>query len=98
MIIYIDGDCKCHTTNPDGTFREFEVPFFDGKCQTFIEGHRYCPPGESYVRDDGEVFQGRCMTTWKPYAELDAAQRQYEQAQLADMENALKILLGGETA
>ena len=28
MKIYIDEFCKCHTENPDGAFREFEVPQF----------------------------------------------------------------------
>ena len=78
MKIYIDSNCKCHTTNPDGTFREFDVPFFDGKCQTFIEGHRYCPHNESYTSDKGEVFHGECIVLWKPYFELAAAQAQYE--------------------
>lgn len=95
MKIYIDKECKCHTTNPDGAYREFDVPFFDGKCKAFIEGHRYCPEGESYIRDDGEVFHGECRTLWKPYSELDAAQREYERQKLADAEAALAILLGG---
>ena len=78
MIIYIDDECRCHTTNPDGVYRAFEVPFFDGKCKTFIEGHRYCPQGESYTREDGEVFDGECRTPWELYNELAAAQAQYE--------------------
>ena len=78
MKVFVDTEFKCHTSNPDGVFREFEVPFFDGKCKTFIEGHRYCPEGESYTRDDGKVFYGECYTAWKPYDELDAAQAQYE--------------------
>lgn len=89
MKIYIDNECKCHTTNPDGNFRAFDVPSFDGKCQTFIEGHRYCPADESYVRDDGEVFCGECKVPWKPYNELDEAQRAYEQQQIAEYESAL---------
>lgn len=92
MKIYIDSDCKCHTTNLDGTFREFEVPWFDGKCKTFIEGHRYCPEGESYVRDDGEVFYGEQITAWKPYSELDSAQREYERQLIAEYEAALKTV------
>ena len=96
-MIYIDSNYCCHTTNPDNTFRQFDVPFFHGKCQTFIEGHRYCPVGESYVREDGEAFSGECIVAWKPYDELEAAQREYERERLADAENALAILLGGET-
>ena len=89
MKIYIDSEFKCHTTNPDGAFREFDVPYFDGKCKTFIEGYRYCPEGESYPRDDGEVFYGECVAPWKPYEELDAAQREYEQVKLAQYEQEL---------
>lgn len=92
MRVYIDEECKCHTTNPNGVYREFEVPFFDGKCQTFIEGFRYCPDGESYTREDGEVFRGECYTAWKPYSTLEAAQREYERVLIADMQNALNKL------
>lgn len=93
--IYIDSNKHCHTTNPNGDYREFDVPYFDGKCQEYIEGCIYCPEGESYVRDDGEVFHGECHTFWQPSGMLDAAQREYERKKLADAENALAILLGG---
>lgn len=95
-IIYIDSDFKCHTLN-DGTKREVETDFFDGKCATFIEGYRFIPSGESWTREDGEVFKGEMITPWKNYDELDAAQRAYERQQLTDAENALAILLGGAT-
>ena len=78
MKIYTDKECKCHVSNPDGIYREFDVSGFDDKCQTFIEGHRYCPKDESYTREDGEVFFGECITLWKDYNELAAAQAQYE--------------------
>ena len=97
MKICIDSEYHCHTTNPDGTFREIETEFFNGKCQTFIEGYRYVPSGESYTREDGEIFTGEMIAPWKPYDELDAAQREYEREKLADAENALAILLGGES-
>ena len=87
MKIYTDEECKCHTANTDGTFQEFDVPYFDNKCQSFIEGHRYCPEGGSYTREDGEIFRGGCVVPWKLYDRLDAAQAQYE-AMLADMDNA----------
>lgn len=102
MIVYIDNDFKCHTTNPDGTFREVVLSesardFFANKCTTFIEGYRLKPDGETWVRDDGEVFSGgEMIAPWKDYAQLDAAQREYEREQLADAENALAILLGGD--
>lgn len=95
--IYIDSDFKCHTVN-DGTMAPVEEEFFDGKCKTFIEGYRLKPEGETWVREDGIVFSGgKMITPWKDYAELDAAQREYERELLADAENALAILLGGDT-
>ena len=84
-IIYIDSDFKCHVTN-DGTYTAVETDFFDGKCDTFIEGHRLKPEGKTFVREDGEVFSGgRMITPWKDSRELAAAQAQYEadQAELA---------------
>ena len=74
-----------------------ETDAFDGKCDTYIAGYRLIPSGESWTRSDGVVFTGEMVAPWKPYDELDAAQRQYEREQMADMENALAILLGGET-
>lgn len=96
MKIYIDIEFKCHTTD-DGTMTAVEHPFFDGKCDAYVEGYRFIPAGESWTRSDGEVFQGEMIAPWKPYAELDAAQREYERARLADAEKALAILLGGDT-
>lgn len=84
MKIYIDSECHCHTTNQDGAFREVEDKFFDGKCKTFVEGYCY-DDSKGYVQ----------IYPWKPYDELDAAQREYERQKLADAENALAILLGG---
>ena len=83
MKIFIDSDFKCHTTNADGTYIEIEVNFFDDKCTIFIEGYRFVPSGESWIREDGVVFPGEMITPWKPYAELAAAQAQYE-ADLAE--------------
>lgn len=92
MKIYIDSDCKCHIVN-DGTMRAVEDEFFDGKCDDFVEGHRLKPAGETWVREDGEVFTGgKMITPWKPYSELDSAQREYERALILDMQNALNKL------
>lgn len=89
--IFIDSDFKCHSVN-DGTMTAVETDWFDGKCDAFIEGYRFVPSGERWTRSDGEVFTGEMIAPWKPYAELDAAQRQYEQALILDMQNALNKL------
>lgn len=82
--IYIDSEFKCHTIN-DGTMTAVETAFFDGKCDSFIEGYRFVPFGESWTRPDGVVFAGEMVSPWKDYNILAAYQRQYEtmQAELA---------------
>ena len=86
--IYLDSDFKCHVTD-DGTMTAVETDFFDGKCDAFIEGYRFVPSGESWTRSDGTVFTGEMIAPWRDYNELDAAQRQYEQAMIAQYESAL---------
>ena len=81
--IYIDSDFKCHTTNQGGVYTAVETDVFDGKCDVYIEGYRYVPAGSTWTRSDGVVFAGEMVTPWKLWAELDAAQREYEREQLA---------------
>jgi pyridoxal biosynthesis lyase PdxS len=92
-MFYIDADYKCHVNN-DGTMREFDSPFFAGKCDEFIEGHRFVPDGEEWVREDGEVFRGEMISAWKDYTELRIAQLEYEvekaKAEGADLMAALE--------
>lgn len=78
--IYIDEDFRCHTVN-DGTMTAVETSRFDGKCAEYIEGYRFVPAGESWTRSDGRVFHGEMIAPWKPYSELDDAQRAYERGQ-----------------
>lgn len=77
MKIYIDSDYKCHVYD-DGTMREFDVPFFEGKCDAFIEGYRYVPQGETWMRADAEVFRGEMIAPWQDYLSLYLAQLMYE--------------------
>jgi hypothetical protein len=95
MKIYIDAEFKCHVAD-DGTMTSVETDFFNGRCDAFIEGYRFIPSGETWTCSNGDVFAGEMIAPWKPYDELDAAQREYERELLADAENALAILLGGE--
>lgn len=87
MTIYIDSDFKCHTSPGDG-LTAVETDAFDGKCDTYIEGYRFVPTGSTWVREDGTSFQGEMVSPWKPWQELDKAQRDYEQEQIAEY-NAL---------
>jgi hypothetical protein len=88
MKIYIDNDYKCHVSPGEG-LREFDLPYFDSKCETFIEGYRYVPAGEEWIRSDGEVFKGEMIAPWKNYTELYIAQLEYD---LADADAALNEL------
>ena len=90
-MIYVDVDYKCHTENADGR-TAVETDFFDGKCTEFIEGYRFVPAGQTWTRSDGAVFTGEMVCPWTDYAALDAAQREYERQQLADMKAALALL------
>ena len=96
--IYIDSDFKCHLSD-DGTMTPVETDFFDYICDTMLEGYRFVPAGETWTRDDGEIFDGEMIAPWKPWQELDAAQLAYERdrytalsEELADAKAALAIL------
>lgn len=80
--IYIDSDFKCYTTSGEG-LTAIETDAFDGKCDAYIEGYRFIPSGQTWTREDGVVFTGEMIAPWKPWAELDAAQREYEREQYA---------------
>jgi hypothetical protein len=71
---------------------EIQTDFFDGKCDAFVEGYRFVPSGEIWTRSDGVLFVGEMISPWKPYSELDAAQRQYEKQLLAEYAEALKVV------
>ena len=75
--IYIDSDFKCHVAD-DGTFTAVETEFFDGKCDTFVEGYRFVPSGETWTRPDGAIFTGEMIAPHTNYSILAAAQAQYE--------------------
>lgn len=88
MTIYIGNDYKCHVTD-DGTMTAVDTDVFDGKCDAYIEGYRFVPSGETWTREDGEVFEGCMVAPWMDWATLDAAQREYEREQYEDMRAAL---------
>ena len=97
MTIYIDSDYKCYVSAAEGR-RTIETNEFDGKCPEWIESFRFVPAGETWTREDGEVFT-EMMASWKDLREAYAAQAVYveqqlstAQAQAADMQAALNVL------
>lgn len=77
MTVYLDKDFKCHLID-DGTMLEVETPFFDNKCQTFIEGYRYIPQGYSWTNNRGVTFNGEMISPHRDYTELRQAQEMYD--------------------
>ena len=95
--IYIDTDFKCHVKD-DGTMTAVETDFFDGKCDAFVEGYRFIPPGASWTRSDGVVFREGMIAPWKDYSELEAAQRAYEKELFAEYESLIDELYSEVTS
>jgi hypothetical protein len=87
MTIYIDSDYKCYVSASDGR-RAIEVNDFNGKCPEWIESYRFVPEGETWTREDGEVFTNMAAP-WKDLGEAYAAQTAYVAAQNAQYEAAL---------
>lgn len=91
MTVYIDKDYKCYAS-PASDRREIKTDAFDGKCPEYIEGYRFVPAGEVWVREDGVEFVGEMIAPWKPYTELDAAQREHEKQLLTEYAAALNVM------
>lgn len=91
MKIYIDNDYKCYISPADERMA-IETDYFDGKCQSYIEGYRFVPSGKTWTRDDGVEFAGEMISPWRPWAELDVAQREYEQNLITQYEAALSAI------
>lgn len=93
MTIYIDSDYKCHTSPGEGQ-TAIETRAFDGKCSQYIEGYRFVPAGESWTREDGQVFTGEMVAPWRDSTILEEFQAIYdaELAKQADMAAALEVL------
>lgn len=90
--IYLDKEYRCSVTETESTIQSVETDFFDGKCDACIEGYRFVPQGKTWVREDGVAFAGEMVTPWKPSAELDAVQREYEKQLLAEYTAALQVM------
>ena len=88
MTIYIDNDYKCYVSAAEGR-RAVETELFDGKCPEWIESYRFVPEGETWTREDGEVFKGEMVTPWKDLSEAYTAQTAYLERRTVQYEAAL---------
>ena len=80
MTIYIDNDYKCHTS-PGNGLTAVETDAFDGKCRQYIEGYRFVPVGETWTREDGQVFHGEMVAPWRDYGILSEFQEVAQEEQ-----------------
>ena len=85
MMVFVDSDYKCYTSPADG-LTAVETEFFDGKCRQHIEGYRFVPAGETWIREDGQVFHGEMVAPWRDYTILSEFQEvaQEEQAKATE--------------
>lgn len=99
MTIYIDSDYKCHTF-PGNGLTAVETDTFDGKCKQYIEGYRFVPSGEIWVREDGVEFNGAMIAPFRDYSILAELQSVYDEQQqtineyeaaLSEIEQALEV-------
>ena len=91
MTIYIDRDFKCYT-EPAAGRTAVETSAFDGKCRQYIEGYRFVPAGQSWTREDGQVFRGEMIAPWRDHAILAELQAVYEEEQAKAMEEIAALV------
>ena len=96
MTIYIDNDYKCYVSAADGR-RAIGTDDFNGKCSEWIESYRFVPAGETWTREDGEIFTNM-MAPWKDLSAAYTAQADYlaqqnrqSEAALTEIEAALGV-------
>lgn len=99
-VIYLDSEFRCSRSDPGGT-TQVTTDFFAGKCDKYVEGFRYVPEGETWVRPDGQQFRGLMIAPWEDLAILRAYQEQYEamalDAETIEKAEAYDILTEGVT-
>lgn len=91
MTIYIDPDFRCHTSPGEG-LTAVETDAFDGKCSRYIEGYRFVPAGETWIREDGQVFHGEMVAPWRDYAILSEFQEVAQEEQTKATEEIATIV------
>lgn len=77
--IYLNKEFECTVAEREDTVQSIDTNFFDGKCNAFIEGYRFVPEGQRWVRNDGVIFAGEMVTPFKDTAYLEAVQTAFEE-------------------
>lgn len=78
--VFIDSNFMCHAASGAGLL-PIQTDFFDGRCDTFINGYRFVPDGMQWMREDGVIFKGEMVSSVVDYRILQAAQEEFESAQ-----------------
>ena len=89
MMIYLDDQFRAYAEQDAETTRmpwEDTIGFFTAKCNTFIEGYRVVPEGETWTRADGMVFTGLMITPAVNPAVLQAAQATADETTIAALD------------
>lgn len=76
--IYLDSDFRCHVAY-NSNMIAIETEYFDGKCDTFIEGYRFVPAGMSWTNENDIVYFGELATPFKDSMLLETMQSLYEE-------------------
>ena len=77
--IYLNKNFECSVTEKADTVQSIETDIFDNKCNTYIEGYRFIPNGQEWVREDGIVFKGEMVAPFKNSQLLEMIQSLYEE-------------------
>lgn len=78
-VIYLNKDFECSVTEKADTVQSVETDFFDGKCNTYIEGYRFVPQRQEWTRNDGVTFKGEMVAPFKDSQMLEMVQSLYEE-------------------
>lgn len=90
MTYYLDADYRLHVHQEEGMIPwEDEHGLFTDRSDAFIEGYRVVPKGHTWIREDGEAFDGLMIA---PAVHYESLELEEARAHMADMQNALETL------
>ena len=90
MTYYLDAEYRLHVEQEEAMIPwEDEHGLFRNRSDAFIEGYRVVPEGHTWIREDGEVFEGFMMA---PAVHYETLALEDAQARMNDMQTALETL------